>query len=59
MNLMKKVAVSLVAIVVIAAVKLALNPPATTLACENDWETAVAKAKAEQKPILLVFGGPW
>ena len=59
MDGLKKVGGFLVAVVLIAIVKVAMNPPSTSFASEKSWPEAVAKSKAERKPIFLVFGGPW
>lgn len=35
------------------------TPSAHALPYVADWQTAVAQADAEHKPILLIFGGDW
>jgi hypothetical protein len=56
---LKKVGGFLVAVVLIAIVKVAMNSPSSSFASEKSWPDAVARAKAERKPVFLVFGGPW
>jgi len=59
MDALKKIGGFLIVVALIAIVKVAMTPPAASFASEPSWPEAVAKSKAERKPVFLVFGGPW
>ena len=60
MESMKKPMAFLAAVVVLAVI-FGLRPGGGSgaLASAGSWSEALEQAKSEQKPILLIFGGPW
>ena len=48
-----------VAVVIVMGSYLLFRGSSDAFDWSHDWPAAVEKARAEGKPILLLFGGPW